>query len=519
MLSEPRLDAELRYLAAAGVNTISYEDLPNPPDLLLDLCDRYGIMVWHCFFQCHWLTTDDHPLDHDLLETSAADIVRRCRNHPSVVVYMCMNEGETRASQYRRWRRQVTELDGTRILVPSGYGSWDAAYQWPAWILPDTPVGANDRPPKSYGWQDPAWYFRMVREDRSWMFKIESGSASPPMPESLRRFLADPAAAPGSPLFPLNREWANHGANSYYQPFHEALVRRHGQPATLDEYCWTASLQSVDQHRAMFEAANHRLWDLTSGFMEWKLNATWPTIQWQIYDYFLRPTASYYAIKRAAAPLSVLLCPLDRTVSVVNNTQEPLAGYSVQVRLLDQHSATRWQTSAPVAVGADSVREVVTLPSVAALTPVYFARLDLLDRAGRRVADNFYWLANRESGADDTGSLRELGNLPPVAVRGRATALPTPAGARYAVDLLNPGGAVALLVRARILADPAGDEVLPAYWSDNYACLLPGERRELVVDLPTAVPDGAYRLAIDGWNVAGFSAVGLLHLPPWQIGA
>jgi exo-1,4-beta-D-glucosaminidase len=501
MLGAARLEAEFRYLAAAGINTISYEDLPNPPGLLLDLCDRYGIMLWHCFFQCHWLTTDDHPLDHDLLEASAADIVRRCRSHPSVVVYLCMNEGETRESQYRRWRRQVQALDGTRLLIPSGYGSWDAAYTWPAWILPDTPVGANDRMPKSYGWQDPAWYFRMVREDRSWMFKIESGSASPPMPESLRRFLTEPAAVPGAPLFPLNQEWANHGANSYYKPFHEALVRRHGQPATLEEYCWTASLQSVDQHRAMFEAVNHRLWDLTSGFLEWKLNAAWPTIQWQLYDYVLRPTASYYAIKRAAAPWSVLLCPLDQTVSVVNNTQEPLTGYAVHIRVLDRHSVLRWETHQPVTMGPDCTREVLAIPALAGLTPVYFVRLDLLDAAGRQLADNLYWLANRPVGADDSGALSALRELPRVVVQGAARTLPAVRGARFRAAVCNRGTALALLVRARLLSGPGGEEILPAYWSDNYLCLLPGEQRQLTVDLPTAAPGMPCCLAMDGWNV------------------
>jgi exo-1,4-beta-D-glucosaminidase len=511
MLGEKRLGAEFRYLAAAGMNTISYEDLPNPPEVLLDLCDQLGIMIWHCFFQCHWLTVDHHPLDHDLLEASAADITRRCRAHPSIVVYMCMNEGATRESQYRRWRRQVQTLDGSRILVPSGYGDWDwkdpKTHHWPEWIQPDTPVGANDMVPKSYGWQDPSWYFRMVRDDRSWMFKIESGSASPPMPESLRRFLDSPEAEPGSELYPLNRDWANHGANSYYQPFHEALVRRHGKPATLDEFCWTASLQSIDQHRAMYEAANHRLWDLTSGFMEWKLNACWPTIQWQIYDYFLRPTASYYAIKRAAAPVSVLLCTLDQAVSVINNTQKALAGFRLGVRVLDLTSVVRWQKEVPMDVGPDCAREVLSLPALPDLTPVYFVRLDLLDSDGRLVADNFYWLANRPVGADDTGSLTPLRSLPEARITGTLKNVPGQSGARFTVELHNPGKTLALLTRARVLAKAGGEEILPAYWSDNYVSLLPNETRQLTLELPEVPDQAAFSLAIDGWNVkAGATA-------------
>ena len=44
---------------------------------------------------------------------------------------------------------------------------------------------------KSYQWQEPVTYFRWVRENRSWMFKMESGSASLPPISSLAKFLPD----------------------------------------------------------------------------------------------------------------------------------------------------------------------------------------------------------------------------------------------------------------------------------------------------------------------------------------
>jgi exo-1,4-beta-D-glucosaminidase len=250
----------------------------------------------------------------------------------------------------------------------------------------------------------------------------------------------------------------------------------------------------------MFEAANHRMWDLTSGFLEWKLNACWPSIQWQIYDYFLRPTASYYAIKRAAAPVSVLLCPLDRTVSVVNNTRRSLTGYTCEVCVLDLDATVRWRTKARVDRAPDSVGKVLALPDIPAPTSVYFVHLELLDRDSRRVAENFYWLPNRPPGADDTGCLADLGRLPRVPVRGSVRRLGgETADVRFRVELRNPSAAVALLVRARLL-DRRGEEILPAWWSDNYLCLPPGASRRLTVELPAAVETPPV-LAVDGWNV------------------
>jgi hypothetical protein len=72
---------------------------------------------------------------------------------------------------------------------------------------------------------------------------------------------------------------------------------------------------------------------------------------------------------------------------------------------------------------------------------------------------------------------------------------------RFLVELHNAGDAVALLVRARLL-DDRDEEILPAWWSDNYLCLPPGTSRRLTVELPAAV-DAAPSLAVDGWNVVG----------------
>lgn len=506
MLGPERWETELEYLARANLNTISFEDLPNLPDSLVDLADRKGIMIWSCFFQCHWLTRDDHPLDHDLLEACAADIVRRARNHPSIVVYMCMNEGTTGESQYRRWRRQVEELDGTRILVPSGYGDWDGrdpkTHRWPGWILPDTPVGANDLAPKSYGWQDPAWFYRMVRDDRTWMFKIESGSASVPPPESLRRFLTDLGSDPASLAFPLNRQWANHGANSYYKPFHDALCRRHGLPQSLEDYWWKATLTSFEEHRAMFEAVNHRLWDLTSGFMEWKLNACWPTIQWQIYDYFLRPTASYYAIRKACAPVVVQLNPLDNGVSVVNATLRSLDGLTLSVRIYDAGMKRRSSRTIHCHAPADACTEVLCLGELPETGGLAFVRLELADAAGTLVADNTYWRDTRRIEHDRAAYLA-LERVPRATVEGSwcARSSARDAGA-VEVTLSNPSRALALMTRVRVLDRPDGEESLPVFWSDNYVSLEPGGRVELTAKLAAAVDLAGLAVVVDGWNTA-----------------
>jgi Exo-beta-D-glucosaminidase Ig-fold domain len=50
------------------------------------------------------------------------------------------------------------------------------------------------------------------------------------------------------------------------------------------------------------------------------------------------------------------------------------------------------------------------------------------------------------------------------------------------------------------LVDDAGKRILPAFYSDNYVALLPGEKKTITVRYPstvTAVPG----LTLRGWNV------------------
>lgn len=517
-----RVDTELRYLGAANLNYVVFEDIPNPPDWFLDLCDRHGILFWNCFYGCYWLQYNrPWDIDRHVLEDCTADLVRHYRNHPSLVLYMAQNEGETREDVYAMWRRTVLALDPTRFLMPSGSFP-DYRTEVPAWFRPDLPAGMNDYPPKSYGWQLPQVYFRFVREQPNWMFMIESCSASVPPWESLTRFLPglrDLPPNPGTdPQYPLDAAWAHFGANSYYTWFDRGLRLLYGEPTDAQDYVWKAHLVTYDQHRALFEAVHHRLWDVTSGFGEWKLNSAFPDIQWQVHDWFLRPMVSLYAIRKACAELAVLLCPLDGVVSVVNNRFSPVAGLCVEAAVHDLDMRVLHRQSASADVPANAAREVFCIPrpSSVAEAPVYFVRLEVRDAAGARLADNFYWLSPRLDDVEvlHTGDLRRLPADKPLLVPRQTPCFPelsalprvpvTAAVERVSecalrVRVANPGARLAFFVRLRVV-DAGGDEILPVFWSDNYISLLPGESRDLAAAFKRPLP-GSVRVAADGWNV------------------
>jgi hypothetical protein len=504
---EKRMDTEVRYWAGANLNHVYFEDIANPPDEFLDACDRHGLLFGNCFYGCYWMTPGSpHPLDVALLSECTVDILKRYRNHPSLWLYLAMNEGDTREDVYEMWRKHVLELDGTRVFIPSGSFP-DYRQNPPAWIKKDMPVGMNDWVRgKSYGWQEPSQYYRWVRDERGWMFQMECGSASLPPVDSLRRFIPDLWEAPAGEHFPLTRTWAHHGANAYFKPYDAAVRRLFGPPASVEDYCAAGHLATAEQHRAMFEATGHRMWAITSGLTQWKINACWPSVQWQIFDWYLRPMVSYYYIKKTCEPLHVQLSPLDSTVTVVNNRLLPARNLEVRARVYDVDMKLRWESRRKADVEANSFKDVFAVEGTADLAPVHFVKLELRDEAGKVVSDNFYWLSAK-SPADFT-SLRQL---PPVTLKtsfdvrkeGEVRVL------RGRVE--NPTDRLALLVHVVATRGPGGEEILPVFWEDNYFSLLPGESREVTATFDAAFLGGATpALEVGGWNVrTGFDCTGL----------
>ena len=58
--------------------------------------------------------------------------------------------------------------------------------------------------------------------------------------------------------------------------------------------------------------------------------------------------------------------------------------------------------------------------------------------------------------------------------------------------------------------DNEGDRILPAYWSDNYIHLMPGEERTLTLRIPNG--SYAYRLTVDGFNLDSQTVREEMHL-------
>ena len=87
--------------------------------------------------------------------------------------------------------------------------------------------------------------------------------------------------------------------------FKKAMKERYGEPQSLEEFDIKAQVMNYELMRPMFEAFRANKTRAT-GVIQWMLNAAWPKMYWQLYDYFLKPNGAYYGTKKACSPLQLI---------------------------------------------------------------------------------------------------------------------------------------------------------------------------------------------------------------------
>ncbi len=490
---------QVRLMALAGVNLIGSEDMPSPREQWLEACDKYGIMWWHVFYQCYRMVpgraNENNPLDHDLAIAEVEDMVLRYRNHPSIISWVGVNEVLMNESLYRRTKAKVQQLDTTRDYFPTTSYHWDVAKLTP-YFLEDLPTGTTDDGGPDYNWEKPEFYFQKINEVHLQMFKNELGTPSMPEYSSLQRFMPNlEKTNKQSPIYPLDSTWAEHGAwdanNFCYRSYDNAIRTMFGgTPGSVKDYANNAQMLNADGYRAMFEAANHRMWDITTGVMIWKINSCWPDVGWQLYDWYLQPNASYYFAKRAMEPRHIQLNAHDFSVSVINSTHAKLSGVRVKAQVRNIDMSTAWEYEGTVDVNADSYKEVVRIPRNGEYSYNYFVKLELEDAGGNLISDNVYWFYSQHSSLILLPELRKTPLEYDYSVRKD--------GKEYVIDvtLHNSTDKPALMKRVSV-TDDSGKDVAPVFWSDNYVTLFPSENKTLSARVAESDIKGKVMIRID----------------------
>lgn len=495
-----RYDYEMHLCRNANINLVRiWGGGVTPCDEFFEAADRYGLMIWSDF----WITGDtqgefkgspDWPLEGEVFKRNVTSTILRIRNHPSLLVWTGGNEGHARKELYDFMRNSIISLDGTRPFIPSSSGfaklpsGWDMA--WPD----NQPTGVYSGGP--YTWQDPKSYYTRAIAGKDWVFKDETGIPSQPPYNILSKIIPNLVWDKTVP-FPMNNSWGYHDAatgNGRYDQYYTEMVKRYGKPLSMEDFSNKMQLMNAVGYQGIFEAAGHKLNEI-GGVMLWKLNAAFPSVVWQVYDWFMMPNSGYYFMQRASEPLHIQLNLVNNKVTVVNRVFKPASGLTANVDLFNMNSKLIFHETVYVSLLQSDVKETSSLSSaLAEAGGVTFVFLNLKDASGRIISRNTYWLAGNND-------YKAMNDLPETTLKAKVLkSEKQKSEKKWTIQFTNTTDRIAFFIHPQVMVN--NEEVLPCFWSDNYFSLAPSESTTVTVGCPEVKLNGRRpEIKISGWNV------------------
>ncbi|WP_443777378.1 glycoside hydrolase family 2 protein [Bacteroides clarus] len=505
--SPKRNETELKYVRDMNLNSIRLENFWGTSQNLYNLCDKYGLLVlvgWSCHWEWeHYLGSPcdefggiKSETDMELIATSLKDQVLWLRNHPSIIAWFLGSDMLPRPELEKKYIAILSQIDNRPYIC--------AAKE-----LTSNVTGATGmKMAGPYDYVSPNYWYSPKAPGGAFGFNTETGiGAQLPVIESIKKMI------PANQLWPINKTWDYHcttatEAMNTLDVLKNSITARYGTPDNLDDFLKKADLLNYEGARAMFEAFRVNIPKAT-GIVQWMLNSAWPSFYWQLYDYYLIPTAAYYSVKKANMPQQLIYDYIQNKVYAVNegadtcNIQASMSLYGIDNRLQNQQTKS-------LVIAPYNVVEVFKLP---ALSQNSFLFLNTKDTQKEYKADNFYYLATQPDQPDwdkttwirtplkQTADFTQLSTMAKSNCKINAQFVPQGKDKVLQITLENTPQALAFFIRLS-LKDEQEELISPIFWEDNYLTLAPGEKRTIQCLIPkSTVLSQNITLVMSGWNV------------------
>lgn len=477
-----QLERQVKYVMDMNMNTIRFENIWGKDDTIYDLCDRYGVLAlvgWSC--QWEWenycgLPEVEHvgciiqPKEINLAARYFEDQVIRLHNHPAVFAWMTGSDCVPVYELEKRYLDIFAKYD-YRPYISSAKNLKSELTGW-----------SGSKMAGPYEYVGPDYWYLDTMNGGAFGFNTETGvGANLPQAESLKKFI------PEDQLWPTSEAWDKHcttsgSAMNTVTVLTNTINGQYGEATGFNDYVRKAHAVDYDATRAMFEAFRVNT-PLTTGIVQWMLNSAWPSIYWQLYDFYGVPVASYYGTKKACEPVQLIYNYKDSQIYLVNEGNM-VADVTVSVKVYDDASNLLLED---VKTLATSYRNTVKAFDMKPFDgKPHFIALEIRDAEGKFIADNFYCIAAQRNEYDwdeytwyDTpitsySDLRFAFAQPEADV----TMETSYADGVYTVVLKNNSPVISYMniLKAK---DAKGDLLVPAYWSDNFFPLLPGQEKTI----------------------------------------
>jgi exo-1,4-beta-D-glucosaminidase len=497
--------ATIQYVKNMGLNTIRLEGTVGYEDLY-DLADNAGVMLMSGFVCCSAWEKDSWTAEQEQVAHASLDSqLRNLRAHASPFVWAFGSDCPVSAAHLAQYKAIANNLHWQNPTLDS-VATWCNAN---AGMKMDGP----------YMWEPPVLWWDTSQNGSAFGTNAEEGTEAPPPLESLQKFigLAD--------LWPIGSVWNYHsggkGVFDTIKQYSSGIDSRYGTATDAADFSRKSELQNYENARSFFEAWNSHEYTQSFGVIFWMLNNAWPSVHWNLYDWYYKPGGGYFGAKKANEPVHIAYDYFTGKVYAVNSTLTDRSGLTTTATVYNiPDLSQQYSTQAAVNAVANASTQVLTIPALTGLSTTYFIRLQLKDSTGAVVSNNLYWystspdvLSNHSTWyktvVKSYANLTGLNNLATNSSMASSAARTT-SGTQQTVSitLSNTSATnIAFFVRPEITAGDGGNEVVPIDYSDNYVSLWPGESTTITATYATADLGGkAPYLRVGGYNVPTTSA-------------
>jgi len=328
-----RTERLIRSAAAANHNCIRVWGGANyPDDSFYDLCDEYGLVIWHD----HMMACGVYELSPPFRENIVAEIidnVKRVRHHASLGLWCGNNEQEDGWVSWG-WSEKLAprlKADYIRLyeeIMPALNRELDPATFY--WLSSPSSLGSFDKPNDEnrgdmHNWS--VWHglkpFTAYRSCHS-RFMSEFGIESFPAPRTIESFTLPEDRNIFSPVMENHQKCDSGNAKCLHY-----IGETYRYPKDFSSLVYASQLIQAEGLRYGVEHwRRNRNANRCMGAVYWQLNDCWPVASWSSIDYYGRWKALHYASKRFFSPVLVSACEEGTAVALhlTNETAEAVSG-------------------------------------------------------------------------------------------------------------------------------------------------------------------------------------------------
>ena len=488
---------QLQLVRNMGLNGIRFENIWGLDDTVYDYCDSLGILNlvgWSCLWE--WPGQCGLPGDpkygcimgeelEDLAVRYFNDQLIRLRNHPAIIGWLTGSDMLPNPTLEARYLELYDKLEYRPYICSAANRTSTLS----------GPSGTKMEGP--YEYVGPDYWYIDKRMGGAYGFNTETGiGLNIPQMENVRRMIGE------ENLWPVTGEvWNKHcvrGKQMNPSTLLGVIAGEYGAATDVEDFVRKAHAADYDGTRAMFEAFRCHI-DHATGIVQWMLNSAWPSLYWQLYDWYKAPTAGYYGTQAALAPYQLIYNYEEHAVYAVNDAM-PEAVYDATLQVFGPDSQLIRMEEAPAHMAP---RKPVKL--FEGIEGPCFINLALRLGEEDEVARNFYCIPAKDNVYDweksnwyispikEYGDLSFVTNLP----EAKLSMEVGPAEGGFFVTLTNHSQVIAYQNILKAL-DEKGQLIPAVLWSENFFALVPGESRTVLC----SVPEG-YQVAqwgFSGWN-------------------